>query len=349
MNEEIQIRAIVLELIAAGWKVRRDVDPRSVGLPEQMPVIDVFGTRSDPAKDELDGTERLIVEIPNRSRLQKASEKQSSTLGDAQTGTPDVSTYSASADEETALKRLEAISDAIDHSEQIDVAFQVRFLDVSVDQAQSRRIGPRILEHHVRRELGYTIPLLEQSMDWHGPNRTLLLAFNWARWLRIMGHWYPGRRRQELPLADARTIQKDLYDSGVIETPPEDYFETHQSLMALVEGGDANWSRLEAIEHDFRRLVAHVLKELGAPDDVVAAGSSGDGDVFDQIAIAIQLRERPQGDFLLLRQLELLRETDRTPNYRQAYIDFEALLDRRDSDLVELLRELRRRTALIRE
>ncbi|OYD80153.1 hypothetical protein CHT98_32700 (plasmid) [Azospirillum brasilense] len=65
-----------------------------------------------------------------------------------------------------------------------------------------------------------------------------------------------------LKQADLRTIQSDLYAKQVLLTHPRNYRPTHRSLMAIMEGGDVDWSRVRQLKPELERLVAQARKDM---------------------------------------------------------------------------------------
>lgn len=347
MNEDAQLEMIARELRAAGWVVQRDVAAEEFGFVADLTLDFVAkpGER-DPEDQRLDF---LIIEVPNRRRIWR---------------TEGFKDHWAVADESEALRRIEVISDAISpESPRIEaafagadrpvreaVAFQVRFLDVSVDQAQARQITQiSLTDKGIRAELDLTRVALKDMGGARGRERALVTAFLWCRWLRILGYRYPGRRHSELKLADLRTIQKDLFDAGILRMTPRDYFQTHLAILAVFEGGDADWTRLQELSAELEQLLAWAAKRFGNGEvrrDEPTPRRRG-ADLFDNIEFVIKVAE-PDNTAALLQQLQRLRETDGLPTYRQALLDFEDLADA-DQRLTGFFPELRRLSRLIRD
>ncbi len=86
------------------------------------------------------------------------------------------------------------------------------------------------------------------------------------RWLRILGMRFPAKGRKQLVDADIRTIQKDLFDAGIVKLPPADYFFSHQSIVALSEGGDVEWATITRLDDDLRNVLRAVGEIIGFED-----------------------------------------------------------------------------------
>lgn len=143
------------------------------------------------------------------------------------------------------------------------------------------------------------------------------------------------------------------FDAGILQTTPSDYFQAHLSIMAVVEGGDADWTRLQELSPDLERLLAWAADRFGKREIGTAEPTPRrrGADLFDSIEFVVKVAE-PDNAAALLQQLQRLRlrlrEVDGLPPYRQALLDFEDLADA-DQRLAGFFPELRRLSRLIRD
>lgn len=323
MNEALQLRAIAAELHADGWKVVTDVPVEAHGIPAAL-QLDILAERPEglaearSAADASEAPQRLIIEVPNRRRV---------WFTERATG-PDAIHWAA-ADEVEAMRRLDLLMEALSGDEHAGTALQVRFFDSSVDQAQARQLtGTPLHDAGLRAEIELTRRSLIDAAASEGRELALLTVFHWCRWLRILGHRFPGRGRVEMKLADLRTIQKDLFDAGILEMSPATYFDIHQSVFALQEGGDVDWRAVERLGVQLDRLLNHVqsvVTDKVVEADPPARGRSG-VELFDIIEVSLKLLD-PGDAPRLGEQLQTLRATDGLPAFRQALLDFEDLAE----------------------
>lgn len=271
MNESAQLKAIAAELVGSGWGVDRD-------LPGPLLRIDgdggsaLEGMTLDFVAARKDGSGRvttLIVEVANRTRR---------ALGPVGPSSRPVARQPY---DEEAVARFESIANALADAPNVD--FQIRFLDVSAEQAAARLLttpfrnkelmGKRVVED--RR-------LLAISSGRDDLSHTLLVVRLWTFWLRVFGNRYPGRDRQEMKHADLRTIQKDLYDARIVEMTPSRYHIVHSGLMAVVEGGDFEPDRIADLEQELRALLKQVAEWYDVRSEFAAIDHSYNG-IFGDI------------------------------------------------------------------
>jgi hypothetical protein len=134
-----------------------------------------------------------------------------------------------------------------------------------------------------------------------------------------------------MKFADLRTIQKDLFDAGVLDMPPAMYFDIHQSVFALQEGGDVDWRALERLGAQLDRLLNHVkavVAEDQAEADPAPRGREG-ADEFDLIEVLLNTLG-PDDAPRIRERLQKLRATDGLPAFRQALLDFEDVAEHHD-------------------
>jgi hypothetical protein len=339
MNEDTQLRAITQELRTAGWTVVQDASPRQFDLPIDVATLDLVAKSAEPWPDET-RPKLLIIEIPNRGR--------DVALADVLTGLTLVA--SSVAEESEALRRIEIIGAALEGLPATEVGFQIRFLDVSVDQAQARSLRKiSTTDDALRGELELANATLADAAKREDGERRLLTAITWCRWLRILGIRFPARGHMELKMADLRTIQKDLYDAGIVAISPADYFEIHRSVIALTEGGDVEWRDFDRLASDLQRILKHVSDRLQKemPSEPVPSRGRRGVQLFDLVETLIELSDPAHRD-AMRSQLAELRATDGTPAYRQAVLDFEDLVPADDEYVRRELQRLRQLTRLIR-
>jgi hypothetical protein len=300
MNEDAQIQAMMAELEAEGYAVRRDVPASEFGGKETSLILDLV------ASPMMGRGRTLVVEIANRCRRPGADDLF-----------PD-----AELSEEVALGRFELISKLV-RSSKSSADFQIRFFDVSADQANARTlIGTSVFNPESVLSAYEELASALADMAVGEKSRILLIAHSWARWLRMTAYRWPAARR-EMPDSDLRKIQKDLFDAKIVSTSPADYHRTHRSVLAAIEGGDVEWDRLEALEGDLllvaKRLAEHVGKSIDESDKTQAAKRQRPDEVFEFVERA--LRNQFAGDRRdqLLKVLHGLRDTDGTPRYTEAF------------------------------
>jgi hypothetical protein len=193
-----------------------------------------------PTGQEVSKPKLIIIEIANRVRPPRTDQFDTS--------------YEA-----RSVTRFKEISRAIGSREDSSILFLIRFLDVSADQAHARALREINVRDRVQleRELVSVQAKLDAAEGLDNVTRGLNLAWAWARWLRIMANRFPARRG-ELKRSDLRTVQKDLFDGGIISLTPSQYFIPHQNLMAIFEGGDVSWEKIEQLRRPLHQLLKYV-------------------------------------------------------------------------------------------
>ena len=242
MNEEDQVKAIAAEYRALGYRVRRDVKPSLFGIKlAHSTGLDLvaYRGRTNTAGSEQARPRIIIVEIANRSRPEAG---HSSGIGARH-----------------SVARFEAISEALGRRSNPSILFLIRFLDVSKDQADARSLKRLKVRSQVQLEkaLASTRETLEDAKNQPQAIHSLILAREWANWLRIMAHRFPATRG-ELKYADLRAVQKDLYDGGIIKLEPGAYYRLHRHLMAIQEGGDVSWGSLQTLAKPLNDILSYV-------------------------------------------------------------------------------------------
>lgn len=254
MNEASQLKAMAAELVAAGYEVRQDVHVDGLSdlgltLAELKDMsLDFVAAR----RDGHDGSKPtvLVIEVANRVRrppaaLRKGIEALPRILLD-----------------DEAVERFERIADALVDEPRAE--FEIRFLDVSAEQAAARRItAPVRSAPPMATRLTEDRLLLAQSSGRDELSHTLLVARIWGYWLRVVGNRYPGRSFDEMRQVDLRTLQKDLYDHEVLRMTPMRYRSIHVHLLAIVEGGDFEPFTVSDLEPELRLLMDHVADWYG--------------------------------------------------------------------------------------
>jgi hypothetical protein len=258
MNDETQLKAMVAELTAAGYEVLTDVRGELIET-EAAPKLtrmegiklDIVAELAQPDKQDGHQPHLLIIEIANRRRSPEAR---------LRTGRAPPRYV----EDDEALKRFEIISAGL-----ADVPYaelQIRFFDVSADQASARQLkGPLKAKDVMLKRLLEDQSTLVRSAGRDDLSRALLITRLWSHWLRIVGNLHPGRERRELKSADLRTIQKDLYDQKVIDLTPGRYASIHRSLLAVFEGGDVEVRDLLELQPQVRRLLDWAADRYEAP------------------------------------------------------------------------------------
>lgn len=303
MTEEAQILAMIAELQARHFEVERDVPAEQLGSHWPNLTLDLVATRPTSGRFK----HRMIVEIANRRRR----------LGAA------IATEVA---EESAIERFGRIADAIKVMP-IGIEFQVRFLDVSADQAAARTLvgASAFNPASVQTQLAELDTMLaNDALDERV--RALAIVHEWARWLRMTAYRWPAAEK-ELPFADLRKIQKDLFDAGVVTTKPSEYFRTHQSILAAIEGGDVEWDRLDALEGDLvavaTRITEYVLELADRPSSPRPPRRKRPDELFERVETLLQHFPGDRRDRLLV-LLRGLRDADGTRRYTDALGKFVA-------------------------
>ncbi|APL95517.1 hypothetical protein FIM10_18530 [Sphingomonadales bacterium 56] len=281
MNEATQLEAMKAELLAAGYEPVTDMTLGELGFAAPLVGsdgmrLDLVGKRKDRGEADPDrpGPDRpgmVVIEIANRTREtpdQRGRRRPRFT------------------DEEEAVHRFGAISQAI--AERPDIAFEIRFFDVSADQAAARQLkrgfsGKETMEARIRDARR----LLITASGRDDLSRGLVVARLWAHWVRIAGTIHPGRERRELKTADLRTIQKDLFDQKVLLMLPANYAPLHRALLAAFEGGDVEPRRLLDLEPQVQRLLDWAAERYGVAD---AEMPEETGDLFSRVLKAVEER-----------------------------------------------------------
>ena len=258
MNEGAQLKAMAAELTAAGYQVRTDAPGETLQLGGEASsgihglVLDIVAEL--PGRDVAfeDRPHLLVIEVANRRRLVpgRSGEGRLQPLW---------------MEEEEAVRRFEVISDGLAGVPEAEL--QIRFFDVSADQAEARRLkGPLRNKEAMLGRVAEARRLLTRSAGRDELSRALVVGRLWSRWLRTVSHLHPGRERRELKDADLRTIQKDLFDQRVIDISPRAYRPAHQSLLAAFEGGDFEPRSLLDLEPELRRLLDWASARYRDPD-----------------------------------------------------------------------------------
>ncbi|WP_430387994.1 hypothetical protein [Blastomonas fulva] len=321
MNEETQIDAMMAELKAAGYEPIANVPAHSLDIPSDI-TLDLVGKWS--GKTERNGRPALlIVEIANRLRRQ-AFPSRASGIRRRISGR-------AVALEAEARARFEAISDAVAKLDPEDVEFQIRFLDVSAEQAFARSLhGTKVrrsvdMLEEIEGTLAFLGAYKPESAD---HLQTTFLAHLWTRWLRIMANRWPGSRSSQMKFADVRAVQKDLFDNDVIKTAPADYFRINRSILALAEGGDVEWDQIAKLVNDLKDIVTRFRDHL-KPETVLKLQAKTIGQtpqrrektIFDLVEDQILEALPPSRHEVAQVKLRALRDSDGTPRYQTALFD----------------------------
>ena len=266
MNEEAQLKAMASELIASGYDVRQDVsgDTLKMGASKLSGpfgiTLDLVAELFNPKNGEPDRPRLLIVEVANRRRRNSDASPKGRPLP-------------RYVEDDEAVRRFELISEAVaalDH-----VALEIRFFDVSADQAAARKLrNPLRSKAAMFNRIDEARGLLARSAGRDELSRALVVTRLWSHWVRIAGNLHPGREHREMKSADLRTIQKDLFDQKIIQLAPGRYCTIHQSVLAAFEGGDLEPQHLLELEPDVRVLLDWAAERLGAPQDEVPTSTS---------------------------------------------------------------------------
>lgn len=308
MKEEAQLKAMAAELTAQGFYVQTDVPGTELGLGDdagqsigqlQLDIVAKSYRRPDDAPDT---PKILIIEVANRTRRAP------------QTGAQKIRTLPRFVDDEEAMLRFDLLSSALTGRPEIDL--EIRFFDVSADQANARALPGGVGEKRLSTCLVHDQRLLARSTRFDEVPRALIVARLWARWVRLAGNLNPGRARRELKFADLRTIQKDLFDQKVVILTPSRYRIIHNAVLAIVEGGDIEPKLLLELEPDLRTLMRWAAGRFGVEYqeidglfgpivqeilDVIEAGS--DGQRRDDLIGAIAAVGFSQGTPVFARQV----------------------------------------------
>lgn len=273
MNEEAQLKAMAAELTSAGYFVRTDVRGETLGMGDGSFLV-MEGITLDlvaelASADEINADRRphlLVIEVANRRRLVPSRSAKE----------PSLPRY---VEDDEALRRFKSISASL--AEVPEAELQIRFLDVSADQAAARQLkGPVRTKEAMFKRITEDRGLLLRSAGRDELSRALVVTRLWSHWLRLVGHLHPGRERRELRTADLRTIQKDLFDQQIISLPPGRYSTIHQSLLGAFEGGDFAVQDLLTLEPEVRRLLDWAGKRYDVPN---LAAEPKPGSLFDRI------------------------------------------------------------------
>lgn len=258
MNEDTQLKAMAAELTAAGYEVRTDVvgDQSDIGDARLARLegirLDIVAEHARPDEQGDEHPDLLVIEIANRRRPAGSR---------VRAGGRPLPRY---VEDEEALKRFEMISAALADVPRAE--FQIRFFDVSADQAAARQIkGPLKAKDAMLDRILKDRSTLVRSAGRDALSRALVVTRLWSSWLRIAGNLHPGRDRRELKNADLRTIQKDLYDQQIIDLRPGRYATIHHSVLAAFEGGDLDVKNLLDLQPHVRQLLDWASKRYGAP------------------------------------------------------------------------------------
>jgi hypothetical protein len=328
MNEETQIQAIEAELRAAGYKVVRDRDIAELGLTEAnigRLWIDLYGELSADRTTSAARPQRLIVEIANRRRSNQQGEQRPSR---------------ALLDDEAAEWRFKTLSSAIAGLD--DAELQIRFLDVSADQASARKLTTTKVgrREEVADQLQKDWAMLGAARRWPMMVQGLLVARLWSHWLRILAYQYPGKGRRELQPADLRVLVKELYDQKVLSLQPRQYASIHRQILAITEGGDVDPSSLNFLRPHLEELLQLAFARF---TDEAREPPADDEGVFSDIFQAIETRAPPSRRTELAGAFTLMRFKDGDPDFAAAVARF--LLQLGDDDFIsreDVLRLLQR-------
>lgn len=249
MKERAQLEAMKRELQAAGYKVTIDARALDVGFQDLDLDLDLLAEWPEDVPRAPDRPRKLIVEVANRTR---PGEKDG-----------DLGRFERRIlDDAEAVQRFEKITRAIEAFDEREVDFEIRFFDVSADQHAARVLGAREV-----RTIGGLAELL-RTLNEHltraetlpADVRALVVAQAWTRLLRVIAHLHPGTGRRELPDADLRTIQKDLYDHKAMSLKPATYRRLHIDVLAIAEGGAGKAERLLELAPHVQELVAWAVR-----------------------------------------------------------------------------------------
>lgn len=335
MNEETQIQAIEAELRAAGYKVARDRDIAELGLAEANIGhlwIDLYGELLADRPTTAARPRRLIVEIANRRRgSQQGGQRPSRAL----------------LDDEAAEWRFKMLSSAIAGLD--DAELQVRFLDVSADQASARKLTTTKVgrREEVADQLQKDWAMLGAARRWPMMVQGLLVARLWSHWLRILAYQYPGKGRRELQPADLRVLVKELYDQNVLSLQPRQYASIHRQILAITEGGDVDPASLDFLRPHLEELLQLAFARFADEPREPQEPHADDEGVFSTIFQAIETRAPASRRSELVGAFTLMRLKDGDPDFPAAVALF--LLQLGDDELLsreEVLRLLQRASGL---
>lgn len=291
MNEDTQLKAMAAELTAAGYKVRTDVvgDQLDTGAARLARLegirLDIVAELVRPDEPDDENPDLLVIEIANRRR--PAEDR-------ILAGRRPLSRY---VEDEEALKRFEKISAVL--ADVPGAEFQIRFFDVSADQAAARQLeGPLKSKDAMLVRLTEDRSTLVRSAGRDDLSRALVVTRLWSSWLRIVGNLHPGRERRELKNADLRTIEKDLFDQQVIDLQPGRYAAIHRSVLATFEGGDLDVRDLLELKPHVWRLLEWASERYGAPKPKAEPGRDSLIDrIWQQIDERAAVERREDLDF----------------------------------------------------
>lgn len=337
MNEQAQIDAMKAELVADGYKVDQDVvgDRLSLGGAATVHLggllLDLIGELEPRQEPGPDRPRMLVIEIANRTR----------PVFNPRTARPGRDRLPL--EDEKAIERFKVISSALAESEQI--GFQIRFLDVSADQAAARHLmTTKVKDKMAMAELLASHNRMIVSSQHRSPLlRSLLIARLWAQWLRIASHLYPGREHQELKTADLRTLQKELYDQRIIEMPPFAYRRVHRNLLAIAEGGDVEFEALLKLEPDVRRLIKWAALRYGVADEKLSEPEPKS--IFGDILREVKERAPEYRRSDLEHAIVLLHFFDGTDSFPREVARFQLALGREDIVSYDLMQALLERAS----
>lgn len=321
MNEDTQIDAMKAELKAAGYEPSANVPAHSLDIPTDI-TLDLVGKWS--GKAERNGRPALlIVEIANRQRRHAVPSRVR--------GIRQSINGKAVALEAEARARFEAISSAVAELDPDYVGFQIRFLDVSADQAVARGLhGTKVrrsadMLEEIENTLAFLTDYKPESAD---HLQTTYLAHLWTRWLRIMANRWPGLRSREMRFADVRAVQKDLFDNDVLKTTPADYHRINRSVLALAEGGDVEWDQIAKLVDDLKGVVTrfhdHLTSERSVKlqaETIAQTPQPRQETIFDLVEARILGTLPSRRHEAAQAKLRALRDSDGTLRYQTALFD----------------------------
>lgn len=239
MTEEEQLRAMAAEYEAAGYRVDTNVagDEAGIKIPATM-RLDLVAQRRDVSTVK-EMPRLIVVEVANRSRRGRSGKVSEDA-------------------EKESVRRFETISNALAGFEDHAARLEIRFFDLSAEQARSRTVKsvkPKSNDD-LKEELAKTRAELNKRFSSESL-RGLVIARHWTRWLRLMAYRFPGSGG-ELKLADLRVIEKDLYDGGILKLAPSSYRRSHANLVAIFEGGDVDWAAVNGLRAPLGDLLRYV-------------------------------------------------------------------------------------------
>lgn len=297
MNEDAQLKAIAAELVALGYAVQQDVDGATIGLQKGVLTLDLLGElEQGDASDK--APRSIVVEVANRRRRVPGRSRLSRSV-------------LTIIEDDAAVARFETISSVL--RDRPDVAFEIRFFDVSADQAAARELREPIRNKQaIEDRLRADRALLARSTGRDDLSRALLVTRLWSNWLRIVAHLHPGRDRRELKTADLRTIQKDLFDQELLDMRPEKYRPIHVSVLATFEGGHIAVESLLSLEPELGRLMDWAAKRHSIDIFQTEVGDGLLGRLQEELAGIVSVERRRSLDALLL-EMALVQNTDQFP------------------------------------